>query len=81
MTLREHLFSLPDKELADYLITTVSEPEYDYDYDENMYYAGDTTWFQTTDGQQFWYNEYEEAIEHQIKLLNSEYTEGETDEN
>lgn len=80
MTLREHLFNLPDKELAEYLIVVRDENDYDYDYDDNLYCCGTRAWIYTTDGKQFWDNEYEEAIEHQVKLLNSEYVEGETDE-
>ena len=66
MTLKEHLFSLPNDELADYLIVTHDEE--DDDGFVNM-------WYITTDRKQFWYNEYEEAIAHQVKLLESEYEE------
>ena len=79
MTLKEHLFNLPNKKLAEYLITTRDEEDYDYDYDDNLYCCGTTTWYVATDGREFWYSEYEEAIEHQVKLLESEYVEGENE--
>lgn len=73
MTLKEYLFKLPNYKLAEYLIMPYSEEEYDYDYDDVMYYCGTRTWYKTTDGKEFWEDEYEEAIEHQTELLASEY--------
>ena len=81
MTLKEYLFNLPNEKLAEYLITMRDEEEYDYDYDDNLYYCGTNTWFVTTDGEEFWDCYYEVAIEHQVKLLESEYTEDTDNEN
>lgn len=82
MTFKEYLFNLPNEKLAEYLITTRDEVDYDYDYDDNLYCCGTTTaWFVTTDGEEFWDCDYDEAIEHQVKLLESEYTEETNNEN
>ena len=75
MTFKEYLFNLTNEELAEYLITMRDEEDYDYDYDDNLYCCGTSTWYVTTDGKEFWHNEYKEAITHQVKLLESEYEE------
>lgn len=75
MTFKEHLFNLPNEKFAELLITVRDEEDYDYDYDDNLYCCGTSTWYATTDGREFWYSEYEEAVAHQVKLLESEYEE------
>lgn len=71
MTFKEYLFTLPDRELADYLVTTNTELDYDYDSDDNLYCYGESYYYVTTDGLEFWY--HDEAIEHQTELLAGEY--------
>ena len=80
MTFKEYLFNLPNEKLAEYLVTTRDEVDYDYDYDENLSYCGTTTWYVTTDGEEFLDCDYEGAIEHQVKLLESEYTGDESED-
>ena len=79
MTFKEYLFNLPNEKLAEYLVTFRCEEDYDYDYEDRLYCCGTITWHVTTDGQEFWY--MDEAIEHQVKLLESEYKEETEDEN
>ena len=82
MTFKEYLFNLPNEKLAEYLVTMREEEEYDYDYDDNLYCCGIRTWISTTDGRVFWDFEYEDAVKHQVEILESEYVEEETnDEN
>lgn len=75
ITFREYLFNLPNEKLAEYIVREVGEPEFDYDYNDDYVCIGTMTYYVTTDGEQFWHNGYEDAIKHQVKLLESEYKE------
>ena len=81
MTFKEYLFNLPNEKLAEYLVTfrCGKNYEYDYDYESRILSFGIERWYITTDGQEFWY--MDNAIEHQIELLESEYAENTKDEN
>lgn len=78
MTLRKYIKKAKDRELAEMLIFIKSVEDYDYDCDDNLYQCGSMEYYVTTDGQMFGGyclddSDAEDAINHQIKLLQSEY--------
>ena len=79
MTLRKYIKKANDRELAEMLIFIKSVEDYDYDCDDNLYQCGSMEYYVTTDGQMFggcgclFDSDAEDAINHQIKLLQSEY--------
>lgn len=58
------------KELAPMLVHEIVEPDYDYDYDENIYRCGDIYSYETPDGQRFC--DEDDAVEYTIEWLLSE---------
>ena len=69
----QHIRQLRVKDLAAYLIRTETEPEYDEDLDGEWYCCGEHVWYVTPYGVRCW--DYEDALEHTIDWLNSDYRE------
>lgn len=72
-TNREWISNLPINRLAELLVYCIQEPDWDYDYDENLYQSGFTDVFITSDGEKF--QCYDEAIDHEIWWLKQEHKE------
>lgn len=72
-TLRDHINQLSNKELAEMIVEEYAEEGYDYDWEEELIYDGIHYSYITTDKQEFC--DREDAVEHQIKLLEEEYNE------
>ena len=67
-TLRDHINQMSNRELAEMI---VEEESYDYNWEEELIYDGIEYSYITTDKQEFC--DREDAVEHQIKLLEGEY--------
>lgn len=72
-TNREWINQLSDERIAEMLISYTEEPDWDYDYDDNLYQCGYTDVFVTSDGER--YTSFDEAIEHEVRWLNQEHLE------
>lgn len=78
MTNKEYLLS-SDRALAERLVHMELEPDYDYDWDENLYLRGMTEHWVCPDGEVFGYysvdeKDYEAAVQHTMEWLNKEKT-------
>lgn len=69
-TNEEWIRSLPRHELAELLIRTREDVEYDYDYDDQLYECGFHTVWITSDGTEY-VEAPEDAIMHEIAWLAS----------
>lgn len=72
MTNEEQIKSLPRKELAKLLIRSEERPEYDYDWDDHLYECFKSTWYITSDGEEFWESDYDYAVQHECHWLSKE---------
>ena len=70
-TLRDHINQLSNIEFAEMIVQEKAEEKYDYNWEEDLVYDGIEYTYVTTDNQEFYYRE--DAINHQIKLLEGEY--------
>ena len=70
MTNGERIRKLTDEELAELLIKTEHEPEFDYDYEENMVYSGDSYYFKASNGEKF--DDYKDALKETVNWLKEE---------
>ena len=68
MTNEEYIKSLPRKQLAIRLIRIVTEPDYDYDWEENIFVRGTLTYYYTSDGSRYC-EDFDSALEHQCWWL------------
>lgn len=71
MTLRDHINQMSNRELAEMIVEEHAEESYDYNWEEELIYDGIEYSYITTDKQEFC--DREDAVEHQIKLLEGEY--------
>lgn len=67
---RMWLQSLTDRELAGLLINCSQEPDYTYNYDEELELWGFIDVYTTSDGTRF--DDMESAIEYEVEWLNKE---------
>lgn len=74
----DYIRSLDVKQLAELLVQCESEPEYDYDWDEELQYEGQVDVYVTSDGERF--DQYSDAVQHECWWLNQEIARGETNE-
>ncbi len=65
----EYIKSLSRRELAKLLIRSEERPEYEYDWDDNLYECGSLTWYITSDGEEFWEGDYNYAVQHECHWL------------
>lgn len=56
--------------MAHLLVHEKSGPDYDYNYEEELEYVGDTEFYATPDGEKFY--DYESAVGHTIEWLLSD---------
>lgn len=63
--------NLPAEKLAELLVTCETRPMYDEGMDGEWGYVCDEDFYITSDGEKF-YEDFEEAVEHEIEWLNSE---------
>ena len=78
LTNKDYLFSLPNEELAQYLVHTTVLEEGDYYYDgEDEYYISNPRDYYTTPANDMLYDTWslQEAIEDTVKWLESIYEE------
>ena len=68
MTNEEYIKSLPRKQLAIRLIRIVTEPDYDYDWEENIFVRGTLTYYYTSDGSRYC-EDFDSALEHECWWL------------
>lgn len=61
---RRFINSLPNRKFAELTINYRSEPDYDYDYDDELYQCGTYDVFTTSDGSEF--IGMESAIDHEV---------------
>lgn len=74
---RMWLQSLTDRELAERLINCSQEPDYTYNYDEELELWGFIDVYTTSDGTRF--DDMEAAIEYEIGWLNKKHYSGENE--
>lgn len=67
---RRWLNGLTNREFAKHIINTSTIPDYDYDYDDNLFECGTIDVYTTTDGTQFY--DYEEALDYETRWLAQE---------
>lgn len=72
-TNREWINQLPNEKLAELLVCCTEEPDWDYDYDENLYQRGFIDVVITSDGTRF--EDYDQAVKHEIWWLEQEHKE------
>lgn len=70
---RRFINSLPNRKFAELTINYRSEPDYDYDYDDELYQCGTYDVFTTSDGEEF--IDMESAIEHETWWLDQPHKE------
>lgn len=68
---RRHINEMPNRKLAEMLINSSERPDYDYDYEENMYQCGTIDVFHTSDGSEF--TDWDEALNHESWWLDQKY--------
>jgi hypothetical protein len=66
----DRIRKLKPEELAPMLVRSVTEPDYDEDWDGDMVQCGELYFYVTPDECQFW--DWQDAIDHTVKLLLSE---------
>ena len=71
MTNEQYIKLLSRKQLAEQLIKQHNEPDYDYDYDDNLYLCGYVTYYTTSDGYDFC-EDFDGALEHECWWLAQE---------
>jgi len=62
---------LSPSELAPMLVQEIIEPDFDYDFEENIHYAGDIYSYKCPDGSIFYMEN--DAVEHTVDWLLSEF--------
>lgn len=75
---RMWLQSLTDRELAERLINCSEEPDYTYNYDEELELWGFIDVYTTSDGTRF--DDMDSAIEYEIGWLNREHRSDESED-
>ena len=71
MTNEQVIKLLPRKKLAEMLINQHEELEWDEDYDGDAYIYGSSTWYKTSDGEDY-YEDYDSALQHECWWLAQE---------
>lgn len=75
---RMWLQSLTDRELAERLINCSQEPDYAYNYDEELELWGFIDVYTTSDGSRF--DDMESAIEYEVEWLNKGHRSDESED-
>lgn len=70
---RRFINSLPNREFAELTINHREEPDYDYDYEDEIYQSGYFDVFTTSDGSEF--NDMESAVDHEVWWLDQPHKE------
>lgn len=71
MTNEQSIKNASRKHLAELLIQRHIEPDYDYDYEDNLYVCNENMWYKTSDGTDFC-DDYESALQHECWWLAQE---------
>lgn len=75
---RMWLQSLTDRELAERLINCSQEPDYTYNYDEELELWGFIDVYTTSDGTRF--DDMDSAIEYEVEWFNKEHRSDESED-
>lgn len=71
---RRYINELPNRKLAEMLISYSEEPDFHYNYDDELEWCGNIDVYTTSDGSRF--NDVEPAIEHEVWWLDQPHKEG-----
>lgn len=65
---RRYINELPNRKLAEMLINYSEEPDFDYNYDDELEWCGNIDVYTTSDGSKF--NDLDSAVDHETWWLN-----------